>query len=103
MMTGQRKTTSYCGQTSCTLLNVFASIDNRKHVAKTQARLAGVFTNLETPRKTPRECFSHVQKKLEEINFRKELACAEAQLKKRQNEKAQGWLNNPEVVHDCQK
>ena len=78
MTTGQKKTTSHCGQTSCTLVEVSASIANREHVAKTQATLAGASTNLETPR----NYLSHVQKKLEEINLRKELACAEAQLKK---------------------
>ena len=74
----QRKTTSHCGRTSCTLVEVSANIADRKNVAKTQATLAGASTNLETPR----EHFSHIQKELEEINFRKKLACAKAQLKK---------------------
>ena len=78
MTTGQKKTTSHCGQTSRTLVEVPASIANRKHVAKTQATLARVFTNLKTPRKR----LSHIQKELEEINLHKKLVCAEAQLKK---------------------
>ena len=85
MTTGQRKTTSHCGQTSCTLVEVSANTENRKHVVETQATLARASTNLETPR----ELFSHVQKELEEINLRKELACAKAQLKKRREEEVQ--------------
>ena len=94
----QRKTTSYHGRTSCTLVEVYASIANCKHVAETQATLAGAFTTLETPKKH----LSHIQKKLEEINLRKKLPCAEAQLNKRRDEEAQRWPNNPEVAHDCQ-
>ena len=96
--TGQRKTISHYGQTSCTLAEVFASIDNRKHVAEIQSTLARASTNLETPR----EYLNHIQKKLEEINLRKELGYVEAQLKKRQDKEAQRWPNNPEIAHDCQ-
>ena len=70
----QRKTTSHCGQTSRTLVEVPTNIDGCKHVAKTQATLAGASTNL----KTPKEHLSHIQKELEEFNLCKELACAEA-------------------------
>ena len=96
MTTGQRKTTSHCSWTSRTLVDVSANIANCKHVAKTQATLAGAFTNPEMPR----ECLSHVQKNLEKINLRKDLACTEAQLKKCQDKKAQGWPNNLEVAHN---
>ena len=99
MTTAQKKITSYCGRTSCTWVEVSASIADRKHVAKTQATLAGAFTNLKTPRKR----LSHVQKELVEINLCEDLACAKAQLKKRQDKKAQGWPNNLEVAQDCQK
>ena len=56
MTTGQRKTTNHCGWTRRTLVKVFASIADRKHIAETQATLAGVSTNL----KTLRECLSLV-------------------------------------------
>ena len=79
MTTEQRKTTSHHGQTSRTSVGVCASTGKCKHVAKTQATLAGAFTNLKAPKKR----LSYVQKKLEKINFCKELACAEAKLKKR--------------------
>ena len=98
MTTGQRKTTSHCGWTSCTLVEVSASIANCKHVVKTQATLAGASPN---PR-TPKERLSHIQIELEKINLHKELARAKAQLKKQQDEKARGWPNDPEVAYDCQ-
>ena len=95
MTTGQRKTISHCGRTSCTLVEVSTSIADRKHVAKTQATLARASTNLEMPKKR----LSHVQKKLKKINLCKELARTEAQLKKRQKKEAQEWPNDPEVAH----
>ena len=51
----------------------------------------------------PKECLSHVQKKLKEINLCKELTRAEAQQKKCRDKEAQGWLNNPEIAHNHQK
>ena len=74
MTTGWRKITSYCSQISCILVEFSASIDNCKHVAKTQAMLVRVSINLEMPR----ERLSHAQKELEEINLCKKLACAKA-------------------------
>ena len=50
MTTGQKKTTNHCSQTSCTLVKVSASIENCKHIAKTQATLAKIFTNLKMSR-----------------------------------------------------
>ena len=99
MTIGQKKTTSHCGWTSCTLVKVSASIVDYKHIAKTQATLARASTNLETPRKR----LSYVQKELKKINLCKELARAEAQLKKRRDKEAQRWQNDPEVAHDCQR
>ena len=74
MTTGQRRTTSHCGRTSLTLVEVSASIANRKHIAKTQATLAKASTNPETPK----EHLSQVQKELDKINLREKLACTEA-------------------------
>ena len=85
MTTKQKKTTSHCGRTSCTLVKVSTGIGNREHIAKTQATVAKAFTNLETPK----EHLGHVHKELKEINLCKELACVEAQLKKRQDKEAQ--------------
>ena len=79
------------------LAEISVSIDNCKHIAKTQATLGRASPNL----KTPREHFSHVQIKLKEINLCQKLACAEAQLKKCQDKEAQRWPNNPEVAHNC--
>ena len=57
MTPGQKKTTSHCGWTSRTSVEVSASIANRKHVVKTRVTLAKASTNL----KMPRERLSHVQ------------------------------------------
>ena len=72
MTTRQKKTTGHCGRTNRTLVEVSASIADRKHVAETQATLFGASTNLETLR----ERLSHVQKELKEINLHRKLACA---------------------------
>ena len=58
MKTRQRKTISHCGRTSRILVEVSASIADRKHVAETQATLAKASTNLETLRKH----FNYIQK-----------------------------------------
>ena len=99
MTTKPKKTTSHYGRTSCTLVKVSAGIGNCEHIAKTQATVVKASTNL----KTPKEHLGHVHKKLKKINLCKELACVEAQLKKRQDKEAQKWPNNPKVAHDCQR